>query len=454
MMKVEDLQNGLRVLTISFCIWDFDEYNITDVYNVSTIFKNEVFLEDLKKKADGVDLVVLANHIGIENQQNYETVRLVREYFENEFNYTVPIILLTAHTNKLVKRDCTFKIVNKENLSETVKVENCYTTESGYYAQQLYHLNYTLEEVEYKAENGSSLTGYNLTKVDYYESDLNKLVNVQGNGTDYGFLERFRGLYTKDTFTTAPAVAMRQEVLTISGELGLQKIRGYSKNRYVNYRFVEGSDGNESDSVHRFWANTLYPSMVFSEPNSEVNKKNKRCQEIVSLQMGDLRSDVHAGYLTTDEIYQLMPFDNWFYVYRNLSYAQYKCLKEEIDKCERQYYFRDALEDVCVDLYTNEYEYKELENISKNLEKTCGTPLANHEEVRAVSEDVNTTADIFLAYVEKFMQRPVVGVTYTESSVFSMKSLQIAALAILIFWLIGMISLIVLCILDKKKKKN
>lgn len=243
----------------------------------------------------------------------------------------------------------------------------------------------------------------------------------------------------------------------ISDQLELQKIRGYSKNRYVNYRFVEGSDGNESDSVHRFWANTLYPSMVFSEPNSEVNKKNKRCQEIVSLQMGDLRSDVHAGNLTTDEIYQLMPFDNRFYVYRNLSYAQYKCLKEEIDKCERQYYFRDALEDICVDLYTNEYEYKELENISKNLEKMCGTPLANHEEARAVSENVNTTADIFLAYAEKFMQRPVievVSINATASGPFSTKDLGIAALAILIFWLIGMISLIVLCILDKKKKKN
>lgn len=152
---MEDLQNGLRVLTISFCIWDFDEYNITDVYNVETIFNNTVFKADLENKAAGVDLVVLANHIGTENQQNYETVRLVRKYFVDTFNYNVPIILLTAHTNKLVKQNCTFKIVNEENLSETVKVENCYTTESGYYAQQLYHLNYTLDEVEYKATNGS-----------------------------------------------------------------------------------------------------------------------------------------------------------------------------------------------------------------------------------------------------------------------------------------------------------
>ena len=68
MMKVEDLQNGLRVLTISFCIWDFDEYNITDVYNAETIFNNTVFKADLEKKATGVDLVILANHIGTENQ--------------------------------------------------------------------------------------------------------------------------------------------------------------------------------------------------------------------------------------------------------------------------------------------------------------------------------------------------------------------------------------------------
>ena len=68
MMKVEDLQNGLRVLTISFCIWDFDEYNITDVYDVATMFENEDFKKDLVEKAAGVDLVVLANHIGTENQ--------------------------------------------------------------------------------------------------------------------------------------------------------------------------------------------------------------------------------------------------------------------------------------------------------------------------------------------------------------------------------------------------
>ena len=62
-----------------------------------------------------------------------------------------------------------------------------------------------------------------------------------------------------------------------------------------------------------------------------------------------------------------MPFSNQFYVYRNLTYEQYICIKAEIDKCPGYYYFRDALEDVCVDLYTNEYEYKELEEITANL---------------------------------------------------------------------------------------
>lgn len=191
MMKLETLQNGLRVLTISFCIWDFDQYNITEVYDAATMFGNPVFLKDLENKAADADVVVLANHIGTENAQNYETITRVRQYFEDNFNYQVPIILLTAHTNQLVKKRCAFTLQDTNGATESVEVENCYTTESGYYGQQLYHVNYTFSETEYTNRRGERRTGYKLVDVGAYASDLTRLTNVLQNGTDEGFLARF-----------------------------------------------------------------------------------------------------------------------------------------------------------------------------------------------------------------------------------------------------------------------
>ena len=63
----------------------------------------------------------------------------------------------------------------------------------------------------------------------------------------------------------------------LSDQLELEKIRGYSKNHYINYRHVNDSLVSEKDSVHRLWANTLYPSIVFSQPNSDMNQKNGKC---------------------------------------------------------------------------------------------------------------------------------------------------------------------------------
>lgn len=249
---------------------------------------------------------------------------------------------------------------------------------------------------------------------------------------------------------------MRAEIENISDRLELTKIRGYSKNKYTNYHFINDSLGGEPDSVHRLWANVLYPSVVFSEPSSDVNKRLGRCQEIVSLQMGDLRSDIHAGNLTTDEIYQLMPFDNKFYVYRNLTYTQFSCLKDEVDKCTGAYYFRDALADVCVDLYTNEYEYEQLENISKSLSRECGAPLAGHEEVSAVTENVNTTADIFLAYAEKYMQEPRTGgfVGAESSGAFSSENLRAATTGVSIYWGVVLAVALVLFFVDARRQER
>ena len=133
MMKLCDYGNNFRILTLSFCIWDFDTYNTTEVRNVDEMFKNEVFMKELEEKAPKTELVILANHIGNENQQNYEIIKHIRDYFENNLNYTVPIILLTAHTNQLVKKECEFTVKNEDGTSEVIKVENCYNTESGYY---------------------------------------------------------------------------------------------------------------------------------------------------------------------------------------------------------------------------------------------------------------------------------------------------------------------------------
>lgn len=182
MTKLETLQNGLRVLTVSFCIWDFDKYNASDVYDAETMFSNESmngkFIADLEAKAPNTDLVVIANHIGTENAQNYEVARRVREYFKEKLNYNVPIVLLTAHTNKLAKRDCTFNVTDEDNITQKITLDNCYTSEAGYYAQQLYHVNYTLEEVPYADKNEITHTGYAIKSVQTYYSDENKLRNV------------------------------------------------------------------------------------------------------------------------------------------------------------------------------------------------------------------------------------------------------------------------------------
>lgn len=70
---------------------------------------------------------------------------------------------------------------------------------------------------------------------------------------------------------------MRAEIQKLSDQLELGKVRGYSKNEYRNYHFVDDALVSERDSVHRLWANVLYPSVVFSEPSSARNKANGRC---------------------------------------------------------------------------------------------------------------------------------------------------------------------------------
>ena len=85
-----------------------------------------------------------------------------------------------------------------------------------------------------------------------------------------------------------------------------------------------------------------------------------------------------------------MPFDNRFLVYKNLTYAEYRCVEEEVQKCEG-YHFRTAIEGVCVDLYTNEYEY---EDIISPFEY-CGVHRENYTEVSAAFENVKRSSDVF-----------------------------------------------------------
>ena len=84
---------------------------------------------------------------------------------------------------------------------------------------------------------------------------------------------------------------------------------------------------------------------------------------------------------------------------------------------------------------------------------TCAEPLQNHVEVKAVSDNVNTTADIFLAYALKFMQPASTGAAVTKTRAFSTDDLRAAVLVIGVLWVIGLVVVLGLGIADVAKNR-
>ena len=166
----------------------------------------------MKEYALKTDVVVLMLHIATTDAQTNTTWQELRKQF-NKYNYSVPIIVQTAHTHLNKHQPCIFSNGSKDN--------NCYVTEAGCYLEVITHMFYTFKPLTY-TYNNTQHNGYSMLSHYNYANETNA-VDI--------LAKRFN--LTSANFDTANGIAIRKTIKQWSSDLGLSKQLGCATKTYT-----------------------------------------------------------------------------------------------------------------------------------------------------------------------------------------------------------------------------
>ncbi|CAL5995779.1 5'_nucleotidase family protein [Hexamita inflata] len=370
--KYETISN-LRILTLSLVV---NENNFTSVFTTDYIQALTNLEPVLSQFGEQTDLVVLALHMGYQESQIPLIYDFIRKYFQSNFNYQVPIAVLTAHSHSLNGKFCDYFGVDS----------NCFATEAGYYLKYFVQARFEFERISIQnGPNqfiGSKLVGVDLKKENELKTDI------------------LADSLNQDSFVqTTNGIQLLNKINEKTKELGIDRKLGHSK-----FNYIKNKNMRAPNSIHRLWTKQIFPTIIFNDQQQNLNKSQQnqdtKCQQITITDFGGIRSEIYKGDITESDIQSIMPFDCAITYFQNVSLEQITCAINELNK--RGVYDHNELEGTCVDLVTNSFNQNELGPVLGQ----CGfKQQAIPYETR---EKLNSTNQIFVVYVQKHMQDHVV----------------------------------------------
>lgn len=285
------LKNNLKVLMFGFLYRS--SYVSSYVDRASDVIATPEIQRILEDHFDETDILVVANHMGYSDSELENIVKAFRLYYGGR-GYTIPIILISAHSHRLYNKTCTFDTTGQ-----------CFIVEAECYLKRIQHIKYTFTPIQYTDTKANvQRTGYQMA--------VPPTVLTPSRNIPKTMADRF-GL-TVDTFDTPHAIALRKKIHGWVEELDLERVLGCSKYLYSK------SLGMESPtSVFNIWLNAVMPAEVYDD------ERLSKCTQFPVVGSSSIRDSIYEGDFVVDDSYNVMPFKNSFVYIANLTSKEVAC---------------------------------------------------------------------------------------------------------------------------------
>lgn len=378
--------NGLRLLVFGFLYKS--TYDSAYVTSPKTEIQSDLIQEVLRKYAGTTDILLLLSHIGTDDSNHKDIVAEFRTFYD-KIGYTIPIIILSAHSHQLHNEYCTFD-----------STKQCFIVEAGCYLRYIQDVSYTFESIEYEYD-GTICTGYKLVNANVSHPNDNQVeglvsrldLNLSADGSD---------------FITARGEALREEVVSLVDELGLNAVIGYSR-----YNYSKKEDMSHPTSLFHLWLDGAIPSEVYNAA------RMLECVQVSILGSSSVRDSLYAGHIVLDDVYNIMPFSNDMMYIPYLTAYELNCVFGEYAREARSGLPRYLLSfdpstlssEQCYDLVLSSYDASKFS--SKYTSGSCvdpnnkdKKPLTEYNPLAYPSEPHGplTTFQILQAYIIEYMK--------------------------------------------------
>ncbi|TNJ26268.1 5' nucleotidase family protein [Giardia muris] len=289
--------NGLRLLAFGFLYKS--SYDSAYATSPKAEIQSELVQDVLKKYAGETDILLILSHIGTTDTNHKDIVAEFRKFYDG-IGYTIPIIILSAHSHQLHNEYCSFD-----------STKQCYIVEAGCYLRYIQDVSYAFDPIEYEYD-GAKRTGYQFAKISVSQPNDNQLtklvsrLNMTGLATD------------GSNFLTSRGEELQEVVDGLVDDLGLNAVIGYS-----NYNYSKKEDLTHPTSFFHLWLNGAIPSEVYNAA------RMRECVQVSILGSSSVRDSLYAGHVVLDDVYNIMPFSNEMMYIPNLTAYELSCAFKE-----------------------------------------------------------------------------------------------------------------------------
>lgn len=285
------LKNGLNVLMFGFLYRS--SYVSSYVERASDIIKTAEIQAILDKYFDKTDVLVVANHMSYSDGELENIVNAFRSYYGGR-GYTIPIILIAAHSHRLYNDACAFD-----------QTGQCFIVEAECYLKRIQHIKYSFTPIQYMdTKTRATRTGYQMA--------VPPTVLTPSKNIPKTMADRF-GLAV-DQFDTPKAIALREKIHGWVDGLDLNRVLGCS-----NYLYSKSVGMESPTSVFNIWLNAVIPAEIYNDD------RLSKCTQFPVTGSSSVRDSIYKGEFVVDDSYNVMPFKNSFVYIANLTAEEVAC---------------------------------------------------------------------------------------------------------------------------------